>query len=90
MANAGWTGNWHRLKVNGKLESEGDRVIRGINVRNPACFPAMISASMMCFWKEKQTNLVPLQRLSDGWILCNTIIGDPTFNDNWWWERPPI
>ena len=67
----------HHLNVNGKLEFEGDKVICGIKAWNPACFPAIISASITCFWKEWHINLVSLYR-PGGWILCNNIIGEPT------------
>ena len=82
IANAGCIGNCRRLRVKGKVVFEGDKVIRGIKVRNPACFPVIICTSIICFWKEQQINLVPLQRPLDGLRLRNNIIGDLTFNDN--------
>ena len=90
IANAGCTGNWWRLKVKGSSVSEGDIIMRGMKTRLPELFPVIISASITCFWKWQQTNLVPLQRLSEGWILHNSIIGVPNFNISLWGGRPWI
>nr|CAG8536686.1 12222_t:CDS:2 [Entrophospora candida] len=48
---------------------EGAIVMRGRKTQFPECFPVIISASITCLLKDRQTNLVPLQRPSEGEIL---------------------
>lgn len=82
IANPGLTGNCISWK--GRIESNGDKVIRGKNTSFPECFPVMMFASMMRRPRLITASLVPFRSPSFGSKFRMSIIGEYFFKNKEW------